>query len=325
MAQVQAKTIGPPLGKSKKKRHALWREIVRNRYLYLLTLPGIAYFIVFNYLPMVGLYLAFVDYSPVAPAFGLGSPFVGLSNFRFFFMTDTWIKVTINTLYLNALFISTGLLVSVTLALALNEMTLRLVKRLAQTFMFLPNFISWTVISVLAIAIFSTDGGLLNTMALRLGGQTVAYYQEPGVWPAILVILRLWKGAGFGTVIYLATISGIDQGIYEAATIDGASRFGKIWHITLPLLKTTTCMLLIMDVGKIFYGDFGMIYALVGDNALLRSTTDVIDTFVYRAMRVNNEIGMSAAVGFFQSVIGFVMVVCANAAVRWMDPESSLF
>jgi putative aldouronate transport system permease protein len=301
------------------------QEIVHNRYLYLLTLPGLLFFIIFNYLPMAGLYIAFVKYTPIAPLFGIGSPFVGLRNFEFFFTSRNWLNITANTMFLNSLFIASGLVVQIILAVSLNEMTLKGVKKVTQAFMFLPNFISWTVVSVFSIALFSTNEGLINQFIKALGGEGINFYQTPAVWPVLLVILRLWKGAGFGTVIYLATIAGIDQEIYEAAVIDGAGRLGRIWHITLPMLRTTTAMLLIMSVGGIFYGDFGMIYALVGDNPMLRPTTDVIDVYVYRALRVNNNIGMSSAVGLFQSVIGFITVVLANGIVKRLDPDSALF
>ena len=302
-----------------------FKEIIFNRYLYLMALPGILFFIIFNYLPLAGLYFAFVRYSPIAPIFGLGSPFVGLRNFQFFFSSRDWVKLLTNTLFLNFLFISTGLLVQIILAISLNEMTSKAAKRVSQSFMFLPNFISWTVVSVFSIAIFATNEGLLNKIIVSLGCERVNFYQTASLWPMLLVVLRLWKTAGFGTVIYLSTIAGIDQEIYEAAVIDGASRIKKMFFITVPMLKTTTAMLLIMSVGGIFYGDFGMIYALVGDNPMLRATTDIIDTYVYRALRVRNDIGMSSAIGLFQSAIGFVTVVTANAIVRKMDPDSALF
>lgn len=306
-------------------RSGFVRELVRNRYLYLLTLPGILYFFVFCYLPLIGLYIAFVDYNPLAGSFGLGSPFVGLENFRFFFTSNDWLLVTVNTLWLNLLFITTGLAVQIFMAVGLNEISGQRFKKMAQSLMFLPNFLSWTVVSVLSLALFSTDEGVVNKVILSLGGTAVNFYQEASVWPMLLVLLRLWKGVGFGTVIYLSTIASIDQEMFEAARIDGANRFQGIVHITLPLLKGTTVMLLIMSVGGIFYGDFGMIYALVGDNPMLRDTTDVIDTFVYRALRLNNDVGMSSAVGLFQSVVGFVMVVTANAITRRIDRDSSLF
>ncbi|MDR1540854.1 MAG: ABC transporter permease subunit [Clostridiales bacterium] len=301
------------------------KEISRNRYLYLLTLPGIIFFLIFNYLPMAGLYIAFVRYNPLKPFFGLASPFAGLSNFAFFFTSRNWLSITANTLRLNAMFIASGMITQIILAVSLNEMTMKWTKKTAQSLMFLPNFISWTVIAVLSTALFSTDAGVINKVIQAFGGEAINFYQTASVWPALLVILRLWKGAGFGTVIYLSTISGIDQEIYEAAIIDGASRWERIRRITVPMLKSTAAMLVIMNVGGIFLGDFGMIYALVGDNPMLRSTTDVIDTFVYRALRLNNDIGMSSSVGLFQSVLGFVTVVSANALVKRLDQDSALF
>ncbi len=300
-------------------------ELIKNRYLYLLVLPGFIFFIIFNYLPLIGLYFAFVDYHPFAKPYGLTSPFVGLENIKFFLTSNNWIKITLNTLYLNFLFIVTGLLVQIFMAIGLNELRIKIFTKSAQSLMFLPNFISWTVVSVFSVALFATDNGLINGFLVPLGLSPISFYQNAEVWPALLVLLRLWKGVGFGTIIFLATISGIDQEMYEAAKIDGASRIQAIWHITIPLLKTTAIMLFILSVGGIIVGDFGMIYALVGDNPLLRSTTDVIDTFVYRALRIDGNIGMSSAVTLFQSIIGFIMVVGANYITRIMDRDSALF
>ena len=191
--------------------------------------------------------------------------------------------------------------------------------------MFLPNFLSWTVVAIFSLALFGSEGGLVNRVLTQLGFEEVYFYQTPEIWPAMLICFRLWKGTGFGTVIFLATITGINQEIFEAARIDGANRIKTAWYITLPMLKPTAIMLLIMSMGTIFNGDFSMIYALVGDNTLLRETTDVIDTYVYRALRVNNDIGMSSAVGLFQSAIGLVMVITVNAIARRVDKETALF
>ena len=304
------------------KRHPFFYEIASNKYLYILTLPGIIFFCIFNYLPLAGLVIAFQDYNPIKGLFG--SKIIGLKNFQFFFTSNDWMTVTFNTLYLNALFIITTLIVQIFMAVALNELKDKY-KKVAQSFMFLPNFLSWTVVSIFSLAIFSTDEGVLNYLLSIIGIAPINFYQEASVWPAILVFLRLWKGVGFGTVIYLATITGIDQTLYEAANIDGASRVQCIFHITLPMLKTTTIMLLLMSVGSIFYGDFGMIYALIGDNPMLRSTTDVIDTFVYRALRMDNDFGMSSAVGLYQSIVGFILVIAANTITKKYEKESSLF
>jgi len=300
-------------------------EIAKNRYLYLLTVPGIVFLIVFNYLPMVGLYLSFVDYNPMAGLYGMKSEFVGLSNFEFFFGSGDWVAITFNTLYLNALFIVTGLAVQMFMAIGLNEVAGNRFKKLAQSFMFLPNFLSWTVVSIFSIAVFSTDTGVVNAVLTALGLEPINFYQDASKWPLILVLLKLWKGVGFGTVIYLATLAGMDQEMFEAAKIDGASRFQSILYLTLPMLKTTTILLLILLVGGIFYGDFGMIFALIGDNPLLRPTTDVIDTYVYRALRMNNDIGMSSAVGLFQAFVGFILVVSVNGITRKIEKDSALF
>lgn len=309
----------------KRKKNSFFKEINKNKWLYVLLLPGLIYFTVFCYMPMIGLYIAFVDYNPLAGMYGLASKFVGFSNFSFFFTSNDWIKVTFNTFYLNALFIITGLFTQILLAIGLNELGNKTFKKITQTFMFLPNFLSWTVVSVFSIALFSTDAGVINHILNAVGLNSINFYQDPAVWPVLLVFLRIWKGAGFGTVIYLASITSIDQEIYEAAKIDGSTRLQSIFYITIPMLKTTTVMLLILSIGSIFNGDFGMIFALIGDNPLLRSTTDVIDTFVYRALRLNNDVGMSSAVGLFQSVVGFIMVITANKIARKMSDDSSLF
>ncbi len=300
-------------------------EIAKNRYLYLLTVPGIVFLIVFNYLPMVGLYLSFVDYNPMAGLYGMKSEFVGLSNFEFFFGSGDWVAITFNTLYLNALFIVTGLAVQMFMAIGLNEVAGNRFKKLAQSFMFLPNFLSWTVVSIFSIAVFSTDTGVVNAVLTALGLEPINFYQDASKWPLILVLLKLWKGVGFGTVIYLATLAGMDQEMFEAAKIDGASRFQSILYLTLPMLKTTTILLLILSVGGIFYGDFGMIFALIGDNPLLRPTTDVIDTYVFRSLRVTGDTGMAIAAGFYQSIVGFVLVVVSNYVIRRTNEDNAAF
>lgn len=300
-------------------------EIRRNRGLYLMTVPGIVFFLIFNYLPLAGLYFAFVDYNAISGYFGFGSKFVGLQNFEFFFTSEDWIPVTVNTLYLNILFISTGLIMQLGMAVFLNELGNRHFQKISQSLMFLPNFLSWTVVSIFALAFLGTNDGLINKLMVLLGQKKIRFYQSPQYWPGILVFLRLWKGTGYGAVIFLASITGIDQSIYEAAKIDGASRWQCIFRLTFPLLRPTVVMMLILSVGSMFNGDFGMIYALVGDNAMLRSTTDIIDTYVYRALRTNNDIGMSAAVGLFQSILGLVLVLLSNAAAKKLDSETALF
>ncbi|MEK8127323.1 ABC transporter permease subunit [Paenibacillus filicis] len=302
---------------------SFFRELYKNKYLYLLALPALLYFILFAYMPMFGMVIAFQDYNPIKGIFG--SEFVGLKNFDFFFTSNDWLLVTLNTLYLNAMFITIGLAVQIVFAVMISEIGWRPFKRVTQSLMLLPYFISWPIVSMFAVSLFATDGGLINRLLAVLHLDPIAFYQNPEVWPATLVLLKVWKATGYGVIIYLATITSIDTDIYEAARIDGASRLQAIRYITVPLLGNTTILLLLLAVGHIFYGDFGMIYALIGDNALLYPTTDVIDTFVFRALRQYSDMSMSSAIGMYQSVVGFLLVLGCNTIVRRLNKDAALF
>lgn len=307
---------------TKKKKHGFLREMRQNGFLYLLTLPGIIFFLVFSYTPMLGLVMAFQDYSMRKGVFG--SSFNGVNNFKFLFQTgDIW-RVTGNTLFLNVLFIFFTTLMSVFLAILFSEVKNRKFKRITQTISILPNFVSWTVIALFLDAFIDPTTGMV-AKSLAAAGAPVDFYANASIWPGLLVFLKIWQGAGYGAIVYIATIVGIDPQIYEAADIDGATRLQKIFRITLPILKPTIILMSLFSVGRIFYGDFGMIYALVGDNSLLFSTTDVIDTYVYRMMRMLRNYGMSSATGMFQSVLGFVFIITVNWIARKLDPESALF
>ena len=196
---------------------------------------------------------------------------------------------------------------------------------MSQSIVILPHFISWTVIALLCEALLKTNNGFINNIITTFGGTPINFYQDASVWPIFLTFLRVWQGAGYASIVYLAAITGFDQEMYEAARVDGATRFQCIRHITLPLLKSTAVILLIMDIGKIFNGDFGMIYNLVGSNTLLYRTTDVIDTYVYRMLIESSNVGQSAAVSLWQSVMGFVIVMLTNKATKKLDPDSALF
>lgn len=297
-------------------------EMKQNGFLYLLTVPGIVFFIVFSYIPMGGLVIAFQNYSMRYGIFG--SSFNGLANFQFLFQTgDIW-RVTGNTLYLNAMFILFTTSMSVFLAILFSVVKNQTFKRVTQSLSILPNFVSWTVIALFLDAFIEPSTGMFAKMAKNMG-YTLDFYSDPGVWPALLVFLRVWQASGYGAIVYIATIVGIDPQIYEAADIDGATRIQKITRITLPILKPTVILMSLFSIGRIFYGDFGMIYALVGDNGLLFSTTDVIDTYVYRMMRMLRNYGMSAATGMYQSVLGFVFIVVVNWIARRLEPDSALF
>ena len=314
---------GTALTTGKQVKKGFLYEMKMNWSIYLLCVPALLFFAIFSYIPLFGLYIAFINFNPRLGI--LGSEFVGLRNFEFFFTSLTWIDVTWNTLYLNALFILITMAVSIAIAVFITEIKSRFFMRVTQSLVILPHFISWTVIAMFTEAFFSTDTGFINGILSSLGLERVQFYKTADIWPAILVILRVWHGAGFNSIIYIAAIQGIDQEIYEAARIDGAGRWQVIGAITLPMLRSTAIMLLIFAVGRIFYGDFGMIYAIIGDNGLINKKVDIIDTYVYRALRQLGDIGMSAAAGFYQSIIGFVMVMVTNAIVKKVDPDSSLF
>ncbi len=306
----------------KRLKPTLLQDIKRNPWLYALCVPAIVFFILFAYIPMAGLYIAFVDYRPMKGIWA--SDFVGIENFKAFFATDNWITVTGNTLFLNVLFIAFTTFTSVVIAIMLSEMRSKWVKKITQSIVILPHFMSWTVVSMLSVAILASNGAV-NQIIAFLGGKGIEFYNTASVWPLVLVILRIWQGAGFGSIVYLATITGFDSSMYEAASVDGASRWQCITKITLPMLKNTIIMLTIMNVGKIFNGDFGMIYAMVGSNSILYPTTDVIDTYLFRQLLENPSMGQTAAVGLVQSVLGCIFVIiCNKAANRW-SPESALF
>lgn len=294
--------------------------------LVLLALPGVIFFLVFSYAPMFGAIIAFKDFSPALGI--LGSPWVGLDNFRFFFTSNDALRVLFNTIFLNMLFIAATTVCSVALAIFVNELRLRIYKRVMQSFLLLPYFMSWVVISMLLKGFIEGIGGqtaLLDKALIALHLPTVDWYLTPEVWPVLLTVLRVWQEAGYLSVIYLAALASIPTDVYEAAKIDGASSAKMAWKISVPLITPTMIVLLLLAIGRIFFADFGMIYAIVGDNGVLFPTTDVIDTYVFRALRTGGDLGMTAAVGLFQSAVGLVLVLCANRIARRYSEGSALF
>lgn len=298
-------------------------DLKNNKGLLGLTLPAVAWFLVFAYAPMLGLLIAFQKYSPAKGIFG--SEFVFLDNFRFFFGSQDFVRVTVNTLVLNTLFILATNFVAILMAIALSEIKNKYFKKVSQSVIILPHFISWTVVALLIEAFLKTEGGFVNNILATFGAEPIKFMQTPELWPAILTILRVWQGAGYSSIVYLAAITGFDQSMYEAARVDGATRLQCITRITLPLLRPTVVLLLLMAVGKIFNGDFGMVYAIVGNNTLLYPTTDIIDTYVYRQLMEQSNMGMSSAVGLWQSIMGFIMVVIMNKVTKKIDSDSALF
>ncbi len=298
------------------------RELQKNGYLYLLALPGMIFLLIFAYVPMFGHLIAFKKFNIAKGIWG--SPWVGFDNFKFFFGGD-WLHITINTLYLNAMFIVCGLGTSLLLAIFLNEIRLAFLKRICQSFVFMPYFISWLVVSFMTYAMFNTTGGLINKMLVRAGFEKVSWFSLAEAWPFILTILFVWKTAGYFSIIFLAAITSISSEYYESAKIDGATRIQQIIHITLPLLRPTFIVLLLLQIGRIFYGDFGMIYGIIGDNPILIPTTDVIDTYAYRALRQIGNFSLSGAVVLYQAVMGLVTILIFNWIIRRIDKDSSLF
>lgn len=297
-------------------------DLVKNGGRYVLLLPAIIFIIIFAYLPMIGVLIAFEDFDPHLGIFG--SKFVGIDNFKFFFTGSKWLEVTVNTLYLNVIFIITGTVASILIAIVLSELNNKIFLKLSQTFMTLPNFVSWASIALFSVAFLSADG-IINSLIVKMGGNSISFSTDPSVWRFTFVLIRIWKGAGWGSIIYLASITGISTEIYEAAKIDGASRLQCIFYITLPLIKDVVILQLLLSIGNIFRGDFGMIYPFIGDNALLYSTTDVIDTYVYRAVRTQSDFSKTMAVGLYQSLMGLAMVFIANGISKRYAPESAIF
>lgn len=311
------------LNQPKSVLYRLRRYVKQNGTYFLMALPGLLLILIFAYGPMPGIVIAFKNFR-----YNLGlwdSPWVGLNNFKFLVATPLTGRVLVNTLFMNALFIVTGTVGAIGLALLMNEVHGRLRARFYQSAMFFPSFLSVVIISYFVFAFLNTDNGVVNRLLVNTGNEPVVWYQSPEYWPGILVTVNLWRGVGISSVIYLATIIGINPEFYEAARIDGANKWHQIRYITLPMLVPVVTILTLLAIGRIFFADFGLFYVVTRDTPALYKTTDVIDTFVYRALRQLSDTGMAAAAGFAQSVIGFILVVVANLIVKRIDPDKSLF
>ena len=306
------------------KRKSFIKRHKRYMPLYLMMIPGLAYLIINNYIPMAGLVIAFKQVN-----FRLGilaSPWVGLSNFEYLFTSDEAFTITRNTILYNAVFIFLGTAMAVAVAILLNELRGRFSKKFYQTVILVPYLISMVVVSYLVNALLATETGFINQSILgALGAEPISWYSEPVYWPFILVIVNLWKNFGYQSIIFYATVVGLDMGLYEAAAIDGATRWQRIVHVTLPGLRSTIITLTLMSVGRIFYSDFGLFYQVPMNSGPLFDVTNTIDTYVYRGLMQSNNIGMSSAAGFYQSVVGCIVVLLANFTVRKISKEDALF
>jgi putative aldouronate transport system permease protein len=306
-----------------RRRKSLWGQIRSSRMLILMCVPAIAFFLVFNYAPLPGIWIAFTDFNYRDGIFG--SPFVGFKNFEFLVKSGMLWDLTRNTILYNVAFIVLGNVLQIAIAIMFNEVRLKFFKKITQGVMFLPYFISVVLIGVIAFNLLNYDSGALNTLIKQTGGDPIKIYSMAGLWPLIIIIVHLWQSTGYGSIVYFAAIMGIDKGLFEAAEIDGASAWQRIRYVILPSLKPTFIILFLFSLGGIMSGNFGLFWNLVGNNAALFSTTDIIETSVYRMVMSQNNFTTSTAVGLYQSLFGFAIVMTANWLVRRMNKDYALF
>lgn len=304
-----------------RKKKIRWKRYLP---LYLMMIPGILYLLVNNYMPMSGLILAFKRFN-----YSLGmwqSPWVGLSNFTYLFTGNEALQIIRNTICYNLVFIVLGTILAITVAILLNDVKNIKTKKTYQTLILIPYLISIVIVSYIVFAFLSQDSGFVNNTLLKaLGRDSISWYTSPKYWPVILTLVYLWKSFGYNSIIYYATIIGIDETYFEAARIDGATRWQQVWYITLQCLKPTIITLTLLSIGRIFYSDFGLFYQVPMDSGPLLNATNTIDTYVYRALLTLNDVGRSSAAGFMQSVMGFIVVFSANLLVNKIDKDNALF
>lgn len=298
-------------------------ELKKNRTLFLMILPAVLIVFVFSYIPMCGLVLAFKDYRFDRGIFG--SDWIGLDNFRFFFISGTGLRVTMNTVIYNLVNLITSQMLSVVVAIVITEMNARYFKKFMQSLIFLPYFISWIIVGAFVYNIFNVEYGTLNTILRFFGREPVNLYQMPSVWFFIIMIFNSWKWVGYNSVVYISAITGVDASCYEAADIDGANIWQRIYYITLPSIKPTIVIMLLLNVGRIMRGDFQMFYQIVGNNGQLYNATDVIDTFVFRSLTTSGDIGMTTAATLYQSILCFIIITIVNGIVKRIEPDYALY
>ncbi len=308
--------------KKLQRKKEIKQDFKRHWVLYTMCIPALLLLLIFAYIPFGGVYMAFTDFNVVDGIFG--SPFVGFQNFGFFFNSGQAMNVIYNTLFINIFGIILGLIVPVTLAICLNEIRSKVFKQLTQSIMFFPYFLSWVVVGAIVYGMLATDIGVVNNFLANIGLEPVRWYAEEQWWKGILIFTNVWKWSGYSSIVYLAAMANFDASLYEAAAVDGATRFQQIIYLTIPMLKPTAVVLTLMSIGRIFYGDFGMVYGIVGNNPVLSDAVSVIDTYVYQAMRT---LGFSyaTAVGLMQSVMGLILVSLANKTARKINEGEGLF
>ena len=298
-------------------------ELRKNKVLFLMLAPTIIYFIIFSYIPMPGAYIAFVNYNVNKGIFG--SQFVGFKNFEFLVRNGELWNITRNTILYNFVFLALGNIIQISFAIMLTEVGSKWFKKVSQSIILLPHFISMVIVGVFAYNFFNYDYGFVNTVLTSLGFERHEFYSDPGIWKYIIVFFKIWSGTGYGMIVYLSALTGISPEIYESAYIDGANNWKKIRYITLPMLRPTFVLLFLFGLGGILRGSFDLFYNLIGTNSVLYPQTDIIDTYVFRSLVGNFNFSMGAAVGFYQSVFGLILVYTVNMIVRKIEPDYALF
>ena len=298
-------------------------DIHKHKVLYGMFIPIAVYFLVFAYLPMAGIIIAFKEYNYTGGIWG--SAWNGWKNFEYFFFSGKAWLVTRNTIVYNVVFLASSTFFSVGIAILIAEMRGKYFKKLSQSFMLLPYFVSWVIVAAFVYNFLNYDYGVVNTLIRRFGGEPLDIYGTPVYWYFLLPFLYVWKWVGFNSIMYLASIMGIDQECYEAATIDGATVFQKIFRITIPLLMPTIIILVLLGLGRIMRGEFDMFYQLIGNNSRLLDATDIVDTLVFRSLVGMPDFGLASSAGFYQSVLTFAIILAANGAVKLYNKDYSLF
>lgn len=305
------------------KEHGLWVEFKKNWVLFVMLVPTFIYFMINNYLPMLGVYFAFTSFNFRDGLWS--SPFTGFKNFEFLVKADLF-RLTKNTVLYNLVFIGIGNILQIIFAILVSRVTVKWFKKTSQTLMFMPYFVSFVILKVIVYNVFEYQYGLINNIITGMGGERIDFYNNPAYWPLFITFFYLWKNIGYGMVVYLATIMGIDNEIYEAAKVDGAGGLQQIWYITLPHIKPTFIILLLYALGGIMKGQFELFYQLIGNNGVLFNATDIFDTYVYRiTMTQPLSIGLGTAAGLYQSLFGFLIIVLVNYVVKKKNPEYALF
>ena len=305
------------------REHGLWVELKRNWVLFVMLVPTFIYFMINNYLPMLGVYFAFTSFNFRDGLWA--SPFTGFKNFEFLVKADLF-RLTKNTVLYNLVFIGIGNILQIIFAILVSRVTVKWFKKTSQTLMFIPYFVSFVILKVIVYNVFEYQYGLINNIITGMGGERIDFYNNPSYWPLFITFFYLWKNIGYGMVVYLATIMGIDNEIYEAARVDGANDLQQIWYITLPHIKPTFIILLLYALGGIMKGQFELFYQLIGNNGVLFNATDIFDTYVYRiTMTQPLSIGLGTAAGLYQSLFGFLIIVLVNYVVKKKNPEYALF